>query len=48
MKGNFSAQASDNNLFGKLEADKVIETLKHLVVQQVNIFQILIELKGTN
>ena len=43
MKGNFSVQVSDNNPFGQLEADKVIEpplieTLKHLVVQQVNNF----------
>ena len=26
MKGNFQVQISDNNPFGKLEADKVIET----------------------
>ena len=26
MKGNFSVQMSDNNTFGRLEADKVIET----------------------
>ena len=26
MKGNFSVQVSDNNPFGKLEADKVTET----------------------
>ena len=26
MKGSFSVQVSDNSRFGKLEADKVIET----------------------
>ena len=26
MMGNFSVQMSDNNTFGRLEADKVIET----------------------
>ena len=26
MKGNFSVQISDNNTFGRLEADEVIET----------------------
>ena len=26
MKGNFSFQVSDDNPFGKLEVDKVIET----------------------
>ena len=45
MKGNFLVQVFDNNPFGKFEADKVIKPpstkkLKHLVVQQVNVFQI--------